>query len=156
MDSIGNARSTVDPRKRTTNMHVPEVYKAKKVHVEEISQDLKGKQICILRGAVNVTAEELREIVASFGGTHVANPGAFCLNSIGLKIEAVVEAVLHEILKNFKHQISNSISGPKTLFIVTGEPAHMKSRSFIRSNKYNVVSAEWLVACRDAGSVVPL
>uniref|UniRef100_A0A0R3R8R0 BRCT domain-containing protein n=1 Tax=Brugia timori TaxID=42155 RepID=A0A0R3R8R0_9BILA len=45
---------------------------------------------------------------------------------------------------------------PKTLFVVTGEPKHVKSKSIIKSNKYNVVSADWLIACKHMGKVIPI
>ncbi|OZC05816.1 BRCA1 protein [Onchocerca flexuosa] len=120
LDSIKNAQSIIDPRKRMTTVHVLEEYQTKKARIEEINQDLKEKQICIIRGTSDVTIQDLQEIVVSFGGIHVANPG------------------------------------PKTLFVVTGEPKHVKSKSIIKSNKYNVVSADWLIACKNRGKVIPV
>lgn len=75
LDSIKNAQSITDPRKRMTAVHVLEEYQTKKARVEEINQDLKGKQICIVRGTSDVTIQDLQEIIVSFGGIHVANPG---------------------------------------------------------------------------------
>uniref|UniRef100_A0A1I8EDS4 DNA ligase IV n=1 Tax=Wuchereria bancrofti TaxID=6293 RepID=A0A1I8EDS4_WUCBA len=120
LDSIKNAQNIINPKRRTTNVHVLEQYQTKKARIEEINQDLKEKQICILRGTSDVTTQDLQAIVDSFGGIHVANPG------------------------------------PKTLFVVTGEPKHVKSKSIIRSNKYNVVSADWLIACKNMGKVIPI
>lgn len=56
-------------------MHVLDQYQIKKARINEINQDLKGKQICIIRGTSNVTTQDLQEIVISFGGIPVANPG---------------------------------------------------------------------------------
>ncbi|EFO22713.2 hypothetical protein LOAG_05773 [Loa loa] len=120
LDSIKNAQSVTNLKKRTTVVHVLEEYQTKKARIEEINQDLKGKQICILRGTSDVNTQELQEIVISFGGIHVANPG------------------------------------PKTLFVVTGEPKHVKSKSIIKSNKYNVVSADWLIACKNVSKILPV
>ncbi|MCP9257530.1 DNA ligase 4 [Dirofilaria immitis] len=120
LDSIKNAQSITDPRKRTTTVHVLDECQIKRSRVEEINQDLKGKQICILRGTSDVTIQDLQEVIVSFGGIHVANPG------------------------------------PKTLFVVTGEPKHVKSKSIIKSNKYNVVSADWLIACKNVRKVIPI
>uniref|UniRef100_A0A915Q309 DNA ligase IV n=1 Tax=Setaria digitata TaxID=48799 RepID=A0A915Q309_9BILA len=120
MSSIENAQNEAHLRKRTTTLHVLGEYQNKKTRVEEINQDLKGKQICVLRGTSNITVQELQEIVAAFGGIHVANPG------------------------------------PNTFLVVTGEPKHMKSKSIIRSNKYNVISPDWLTACKNVNRVIPI
>lgn len=120
LDSIKNAQSVTNTKRHTTNVHVLEQYQTKKARIEEINQDLKEKQICILRGTSSVTTQDLQAIIDSFGGIHVANPG------------------------------------PKTLFVVTGEPKHVKSKSIIKSNKYNVVSADWLIACKHMGKVIPI
>ncbi|CAG9534929.1 unnamed protein product [Cercopithifilaria johnstoni] len=120
LGSIKNAQNITHSKKRITTVHVLEKYQAKKARINEINQDLKGKQICVLRGTSDVTTQDLQEIIISFGGIHVANPG------------------------------------PKTLFVVTGEPKHVKSKSIIKSNKYNVVSADWLVACRNVSKVIPI
>uniref|UniRef100_A0A0R3RIX4 DNA ligase IV n=1 Tax=Elaeophora elaphi TaxID=1147741 RepID=A0A0R3RIX4_9BILA len=120
LDSIKNAQSARDWKKRSTTVHVLEQYQIKKARIDEINQDLKGKQVCVLRGTSNVTIQDLQKIIVSFGGIHVANPG------------------------------------PKTLFVVTGEPKHVKSKSIIKSNKYNVVSADWLIACKNVSKVIPI
>ncbi|KAL4003702.1 ATP dependent DNA ligase domain family protein [Acanthocheilonema viteae] len=120
LDSIKNAQNVTDSKRRMITAHVFEQYQTKKARINEINQDLKGKQICVLRGTSNVTIQDLQEIIVSFGGIHVANPG------------------------------------PKTLFVVTGEPKHVKSKSIIKSNKYNVVSADWLITCKNMSKVIPI
>lgn len=63
-----------------TNIRVIEQYQTKKARINEINQDLEGKQICVLRGTSNVTVQELQNIIVSFGGIHVANPGIYCFS----------------------------------------------------------------------------
>lgn len=75
LGSIKNAQNVTDPKKRTTTVHVLDEYQTKKARIEEINQDLKGKQICVLGGGSNVKTQDLQEIIVSFGGIHVANPG---------------------------------------------------------------------------------
>lgn len=48
------------------------------------------------------------------------------------------------------------LSGQKTVFVITGEPNHIKSKSVIRSNKFNVVSMDWVITCRNAGKILPV
>lgn len=110
-------------RKRQANTpQVMDEYRVKKTAttVKQLGGDLKGHQICVLRGGPNVSAQKLREIIESFGGSPVANPTA------------------------------------KVLFVLTGEPNHLKSKSVIKSDKYNVVSAEWALECERAGFVRPI
>lgn len=75
MDSISNALSTMDPRKRTMPAHVAEEYKVKKAHANKVSDELKGMQFCVLKGSADVSTQDVHEIIASFGGSHIANPG---------------------------------------------------------------------------------
>ncbi|VDN01595.1 unnamed protein product [Thelazia callipaeda] len=120
VDSIENAQSTEHIKKRTMIANELEKDNSKKRRVREINQDLKGKQICVINGTPDVSIQDLQEIIISYGGTHVSNPGS------------------------------------KTLLVITGVPEHVKSKSIIRSNKYNVVSANWLLSCRSAGKVLPV
>ena len=50
----------------------------------------------------------------------------------------------------------NAVVARKTQFVITGEPQHMKSKSVIKANKYNVISADWLVDSGKALAVLPM
>lgn len=136
-------------------MHVLEEYQTKRARIEEVNQDLKGKQVCVLRGTADLTAQELQNIIGSFGGIHVANPGyiyGFIFTTFQPRSYYFTALFMnYEVLMS-----SVSCQGPKTLFVVTGAPKHLKSKSIIKSNKYNVVSADWLIACRNVGKVIPM
>uniref|UniRef100_A0A183TZH0 DNA ligase (ATP) n=1 Tax=Toxocara canis TaxID=6265 RepID=A0A183TZH0_TOXCA len=45
---------------------------------------------------------------------------------------------------------------PETAFVLSGEVKNLKTRSIIKSNKYNVVSTDWMLRCENAGSLLPM
>uniref|UniRef100_A0A0N5AY72 DNA ligase IV n=1 Tax=Syphacia muris TaxID=451379 RepID=A0A0N5AY72_9BILA len=75
--SIAEAESHA-PSERKRAAVVPEVMEdyrlSKRIKVENLGTDFEGLQFCVLRGSANISIQELRDIVVSFGGKCFANP----------------------------------------------------------------------------------
>ncbi|MFH4984086.1 hypothetical protein AB6A40_010795 [Gnathostoma spinigerum] len=102
---INVGRSNETSSKKVNAAEVMEPYRVMGDNpVDEVGVELRGWQICVLRGNVDTSVQKLREIIHAFGGTPTANPGpstklVISGESNHLKTRSVVHSKKYNVVK---------------------------------------------------------
>uniref|UniRef100_A0A0M3IRW3 BRCT domain-containing protein n=1 Tax=Ascaris lumbricoides TaxID=6252 RepID=A0A0M3IRW3_ASCLU len=94
------------------------------------------------------------------------SPKKACVPLISTDLQGKQVCVLHgsaEVCAQRIREIIESFGGsyvanprPETILVLTGDRKNLKTKAIIKSNKYNVVSIDWVVRCANAKTLLPI